>query len=242
MQKNIMMINSDINQVGIFKQYVSSCKYNLNLSKICLDYDNNAVYSVIKEDYEFLVINYDLNKDFTISVLEYLRDNNVSKKVIIITDSDDINILNSIYKICSYIASNYTIKILNNMFASFSGMFADMKDDSIIIHTSKVLHELGIPSSIKGYIFIREAITMIYENKNMVISVTKDIYPSIAKNHNTLAPRVARAIRHAIEVAWDRGDIDAITKYFGNSIDVDKARPTNSEFMYTIADYLIITS
>ena len=76
MQKNIMMINSDISQVSIFRQYVSSCKYNLNLSKICLDYDNNAVYSVIKENYEFLVINYDLNKDFTISVLEYLRDNN----------------------------------------------------------------------------------------------------------------------------------------------------------------------
>jgi len=240
MQKNIMMINSNINQVSIFKQYVSRSTYDINLSKICLDYNNSTVLSIINEKYDILVINYDLNKDFTISVLDYLKDNNITKKVIIITD-DNLELFIK-YNNISCIRSDFTLEILDNIFAKISGITDVMENDSIIFNTSRVLHELGIPSSIKGYIFIREAITMIYENNDMVISVTKDIYPSIAKKHNTMATRVARAIRHAIEVAWSRGDIDAIAKYFGNSVDANKARPTNSEFMYTIADYLKITS
>lgn len=243
MRKNIMMIDSDINQVSVFKQYVFSCK-DINISNIYLNYDDEAIMGIINNSYDILVINYDLNIDYTINILKYYKDNNIHKKVMLITDKEkeEVKFLKSIYNIECFIMTNFTEEMLNSIFLNIYGMYEDMENDSIIIHTSKVLHELGIPSSIKGYTFIREAIALIYANDEMVISVTKDIYPLIAKNHNTMATRVARAIRHAIEVAWNRGDIDAIAKYFGNSINIDKSRPTNSEFMFTIADYLKITS
>jgi len=240
MRKNIILIDSDINHVGVFKHYVFSCKYNIDISKIYLDYNNEAVMGIIDNNYDIVIINYDLNKEFTINILKYFKDNKISKEVIIITDEDDL-ILNSIYDISCYIKQNITGKVLNEVFSNaFGGR--KMKEDSLVLHTSNILHELGIPSSIKGYTFIRDAVTIIYENNDIVISVTKDIYPTIALKYNTMASRVARAIKHAIEVAWNRGDIDVITKYFGNSVSAEKSRPTNSEFIFTIADYLKITN
>lgn len=103
---------------------------------------------------------------------------------------------------------------------------------------TNIIHEIGVPAHIKGYLYLREAITMVYNDIELLGSITKILYPDIAKEFNTTASRVERAIRHAIEVAWSRGNIDAITDLFGYTINVSKAKPTNSEFIAMVADRL----
>ncbi|MFQ3542830.1 sporulation transcription factor Spo0A [Halobacillus rhizosphaerae] len=107
--------------------------------------------------------------------------------------------------------------------------------DTSITH---IIHEVGVPAHIKGYLYLREAITMVYNDLELLGSITKVLYPDIATKFNTTASRVERAIRHAIEVAWNRGNIDAISSLFGYTISNTKAKPTNSEFIAMVADRL----
>ena len=101
-----------------------------------------------------------------------------------------------------------------------------------------MLHELGIPSHIKGYQYIREAVGIIFDNPDVIGGITKELYPELARKYSTTVSRVERAIRHAIEVSWNRGNWDLMEEIFGHSVDIDKAKPTNSEFIVTIADKL----
>ena len=99
-----------------------------------------------------------------------------------------------------------------------------------------IIHEIGVPAHIKGYQYLRDAITISVEEKEMLVSVTKVLYPTIAKKHGTTSSRVERAIRHAIEVAWSRGKMDTIDALFGYTVSTGKGKPTNSEFIALIAD------
>ena len=101
-----------------------------------------------------------------------------------------------------------------------------------------IIHEIGVPAHIKGYMYLREAITMVVNDMELLSAVTKELYPSIAKKYNTTSSRVERAIRHAIEVAWGRGQVEVINKLFGYTIHGEKGKPTNSEFIAIIADRL----
>lgn len=103
---------------------------------------------------------------------------------------------------------------------------------------TQMLHEIGIPAHIKGYQYLRDAIAISVQEQDMLTSVTKILYPDIAKKHHTTPSRVERAIRHAIEVAWDRGDLETLQKYFGYTVSNVKGKPTNSEFIAMIADRL----
>lgn len=103
---------------------------------------------------------------------------------------------------------------------------------------TEIMHDIGVPAHIKGYLYLREAIKMVYLDIELLGSITKILYPDIADIYNTTASRVERAIRHAIEVAWNRGNIDSITDLFGYTINVSKAKPTNSEFIAMVADKL----
>lgn len=103
---------------------------------------------------------------------------------------------------------------------------------------TSIIHEVGVPAHIKGYMYLREAITMVVNDMELLSAVTKELYPSIAKKFNTTASRVERAIRHAIEVAWGRGQIEAINRLFGYTVHTEKGKPTNSEFIAIIADKL----
>lgn len=101
---------------------------------------------------------------------------------------------------------------------------------------TKMLHEIGIPAHIKGYQYLRDAIAISVQEEDTMISVTKVLYPTIAKDYNTTSSRVERAIRHAIEVAWERGRLDAIYELFGYTVSSGKGKPTNSEFIALVAD------
>lgn len=105
---------------------------------------------------------------------------------------------------------------------------------------TSIIHEIGVPAHIKGYQYLREAITMVYNNIEILGAITKTLYPAIAEKFKTTPSRVERAIRHAIEVAWTRGNIDSISHLFGYTINISKSKPTNSEFIAMVADKLRI--
>ncbi len=106
------------------------------------------------------------------------------------------------------------------------------------VEVTEVLHELGIPAHIKGYLYLREAICLVVQRVELLGGVTKELYPSIAKRYQTTPSRVERAIRHAIEVAWNRGNVDLIHTLFGHTVNSDRGKPTNSEFIAMVADKL----
>ncbi len=113
---------------------------------------------------------------------------------------------------------------------------ADHLERNLETDVTNMIHEIGVPAHIKGYQYLRDAIMMAVEDMNMLNSITKILYPTIAKNHKTTPSRVERAIRHAIEVAWSRGKMDTIDELFGYTVSVGKGKPTNSEFIALIAD------
>jgi len=113
-------------------------------------------------------------------------------------------------------------------------------DRALERRVTAILHEIGVPAHIKGYQYLREGIALVVNDMDTINAVTKVLYPGIAKKFGTTASRVERAIRHAIEVAWDRGDLDTLQKYFGFTVSNAKGKPTNSEFIAMIADRIAL--
>lgn len=116
--------------------------------------------------------------------------------------------------------------------------FESVRKDTLEASITEIIHEVGVPAHIKGYQYIREAIVLAVNNMDVINSVTKQLYPTLARKFKTTPSRVERAIRHAIEVAWERGQIDVNNSMFGNTISASKGKPTNSEFIAMIADKL----
>ena len=114
---------------------------------------------------------------------------------------------------------------------------SDLTPD-IEAQVTRIIHQIGVPAHIKGYQYLRTAILLTVKDSDIINSVTKVLYPSVAKKYQTTTSRVERAIRHAIEVAWDRGDVDTLNSYFGYTIQNNRGKPTNSEFIAMIADNL----
>jgi len=147
------------------------------------------------------------------------------------------------YDIDYYMLKPFSLESLEKRILEITGEETKKENEPnnyIQMAISKLLHSLGVPSHIKGYQYIRESIYMMYTSKEMLGGITKEIYPEIAIRFDTTASRVERAIRHAIEVSWSRGDYDLMEEIFGHSVDYDRAKPTNSEFIATLADRLRI--
>ncbi len=143
------------------------------------------------------------------------------------------------------VGSQTTISSNNNnssssMFMNKSNVVPMGKHKNLDASITSIIHEIGVPAHIKGYQYLREAITMVYNNIEILGAITKTLYPAIAEKFKTTPSRVERAIRHAIEVAWTRGNIDSISHLFGYTINISKSKPTNSEFIAMVADKLRI--
>ena len=117
----------------------------------------------------------------------------------------------------------------------------DLHPASLESQVTAIIHEVGVPAHIKGYQYLREAIIIAVNDMEVINAVTKVLYPAVAKRFGTTPSRVERAIRHAIEVAWDRGDLETLQKYFGYTVSNTKGKPTNSEFIAMIADRLMLS-
>ncbi|MEF9970660.1 MAG: sporulation transcription factor Spo0A, partial [Ruthenibacterium sp.] len=111
-------------------------------------------------------------------------------------------------------------------------------EESLEMAVTAIIHDIGVPAHIKGYQYLRVAISLAVDDMEIINAVTKVLYPTVAKKFGTTPSRVERAIRHAIEVAWDRGDLETLQKYFGYTVSNAKGKPTNSEFIAMIADRL----
>jgi len=125
-----------------------------------------------------------------------------------------------------------------NLLGNISYNIHDSIPDSIEYIVTDIIHQIGIPAHIKGYHYLRTAILLSVEDTDMLNNITKKLYPSVAKQYSTTSSRVERAIRHAIEIAWDRGNVDTLNGFFGYTIHTAKGKPTNSEFIALIADKL----
>ena len=113
---------------------------------------------------------------------------------------------------------------------------AETEAQALERQVTAVIHEVGVPAHIKGYQYVREAIIIAVQDMDVINAVTKVLYPEVAKRYSTTPSRVERAVRHAIEVAWERGDLDTLQRYFGYTVNSSKGKPTNSEFIAMIAD------
>jgi two-component system response regulator (stage 0 sporulation protein A) len=105
---------------------------------------------------------------------------------------------------------------------------------------TNIIHQMGVPAHIKGYQYLRDAILLVINEVNLLGAVTKELYPMIAEKYQTMPSRVERAIRHAIELAWDRGNVELMSRYFGYTVNLERGKPTNSEFIAMVADRLRI--
>ena len=141
-----------------------------------------------------------------------------------------------------YMVRPFDFKILGERITALTDdakiMAVNQRNESIEVVVTDIIHQVGVPAHIKGYHYLRTAIMLSINDDEMINSVTKLLYPTVAKRYNTTPSRVERAIRHAIEIAWDRGDIDVLNDYFGYTVQTCKGKPTNSEFIALIADKL----
>ncbi len=211
--------------------------------------DGDKALEIIKNhnDIDMILLDLILPHKDGIYLLEKLKENNINKRVIVSSTflTDDMIYMAGKLGVSYIMQKPYDMNILTNRINTLMELpvqdtnkiveFVDEEKETTI---TKVLHELGIPSHIKGYQYIKEGIKMIYDNDKLIGNITKKLYPNLADKYQTTSSRVERAIRHAIEVGWSRSNWKLTEDLFGQSVDFDKAKPTNSEFLVTLADWL----
>ena len=239
----VVMIDDNVQLCGAVQEYFKGSK---NIELVYTAYDGVEGMKIIedKDDYDVVILDLIMPKKDGLNVLEEMKEKNIEKKMIVLTS---YNSPEAIRQVSEYGVQYYLLKPfefddlekrilgLNNVKTSKS---LDLHHNKVQVAITKILHELGIPSHIKGYQYIREGVEIIFEHPETIGGITKELYPELALRFDTTVSRVERAIRHAIEVSWNRGDWDLMEEIFGHSVDIDKAKPTNSEFMVTIADKL----
>ena len=242
----VFMIDDNKNLIEMVREYFKDDK---EISIDLVAYDGVEGIDIIekKQDkYDIILLDLIMPKKDGIYVLEEMKKRNIDKKVIVQTS---YNTQDVIEEVASYGVNYFILKPfeLSDLHKRILNVFdqnkkVNISNNNLQIAITKVLHELGIPSHIKGYQYIREAVSIIYERPEIIGGITKELYPELAQKFDTTVSRVERAIRHAIEVSWNRGSWDLMEEIFGHSVDIDKAKPTNSEFMVTIADKLKLDS
>ena len=239
---NVLMIDS-VSVINEIKQYFSSC------SKVSISYACNDGLEAIKlinehkDNIDVILMDTVLPFLDGMGVLKYLKENDINKKVIIYSNFDNQNFLKeiSIFDVTFFLYKNVEMKVLEERICdAYKIRYPEYEikpsnNGGMLQTISKLLHDLGMPSHIKGYQYIRDSIELMYNNNDMG-GITKEVYPYIADKYKTTPSRVERAIRHAIEVSWARGDYDLMEEIFGHSVDFDRAKPTNSEFLATVTD------
>lgn len=233
----VMMIDSDINYMNEVKQYFSSSSSIYVVDTIStLD----GALASLNNDYDVLVINMLLSGMDSLLILSKLKELNLKKKVIAVSEYMSSAMMSNLekYNPDYFMKKPFSNESLENAISSICKIENEVVNNDLKVAITNMLHSLGIPSHIKGYSYIRDGIQMMYKDASLIGSITKELYPSIANNYSTTSSRVERAIRHAIEVSWMRGDYNLMEELFGNSVDYDRAKPTNSEFIATLADRL----
>ena len=244
MKTNILMIDDNVNLIGMVKEYFSG---NDDIN-ICFEaHDGEEGINVLENNkgkIDLIILDLIMPNKDGIYVLNEMKKRGIDKKVIVATSYNAQEVIREVseYGVSYYILKPFDLSILEKRIMEITDKKEsddiDFYASNLQVSITKMLHELGIPSHIKGYGYIREAVYIIFENPDVIGGITKELYPALATKFNTTVSRVERAIRHAIEVSWNRGNLDYMEELFGFSVDIDRAKPTNSEFIVTIADKL----
>lgn len=187
-----------------------------------------------------------------IGVLEKLSSFESRPKVIVLTALGQENMTQRAVELGAdyYVLKPFDLEVLSNRVRQLVNV-ADKSNRSIPklqenfikvknldVEVTNLIHQMGVPAHIKGYQYLRNAIILVIEDVSLLGAITKELYPAIAAKYNTTPSRVERAIRHAIELAWERGNVDMMTRFFGYTISIERGKPTNSEFIAMVSDRL----
>lgn len=240
-KKKVLVVDDNLNFVKVIKDYFLSNEY-AEIEYIAND--GVEALKILKEHNDIDLVLLDLvmpNKD-GVYFLEELERLDIEKDVIVMTSFNSDTVIRKVagMGIKYLMLKPFDMKDLETRIKGLneSNIGDDLLTNELKMKLTKLLHELGMPSHIKGYEYIREGIILLYKDPTIIGGITKELYPEIADKYNTSVSRVERAIRHAIEVSWNRGNLDLMEEVFGHSVDYDKAKPTNSEFIVTLADKL----
>jgi len=242
----VLMIDDNINLVNMVKEYFNQ---NGNIEISLTAHDGQEGIEVLEQNqgkYDVVLLDLIMPKKDGLYVLEEINKRKIDCNVIVETSYNSQDVIRQVseYNVNYFILKPFELEDLENRIVDVAnsknktGKQINIRQNNLQVAITKILHELGIPSHIKGYQYIREGIGIIYEHPETIGGITKELYPELANKFDTTVSRVERAIRHAIEVSWNRGDWDLMEEIFGHSVDIDKAKPTNSEFIVTIADKL----
>ena len=242
----VLMVDDNISLINMVKEYFKSSN---DVEVVLEAYDGEQGIKMIESNqdkYDLIVLDLIMPKKDGMYVLEEMKKRNINKKVIVATSYNASDVIREVseYGVSYFILKPFELVDLEKRIVEAGRKNdkqtknIDFYHNNLQISITKILHELGIPSHIKGYQYIREGIGIIYEHPETIGGITKELYPELAEKFDTTVSRVERAIRHAIEVSWNRGNWELMEEIFGHSVDIDKAKPTNSEFIVTIADKL----
>lgn len=263
----VLLADDNREFTALLSEFIND-QQDMNVSGIA--YNGNDVLRLIEEGRvpDVLILDIIMPHLDGLGVLEKLREMNISPqpKIIMLTAFGQESITQKAVQLGAsyYILKPFDMEVLTNRIRQLispnpitaTSMVGSSVSSSVVQHKANVvpmnksrnldanitsiIHEIGVPAHIKGYQYLREAITMVYNNIEILGAITKTLYPAIAERFKTTPSRVERAIRHAIEVAWTRGNIDSISHLFGYTVNISKAKPTNSEFIAMVADKLRI--
>ncbi|MDD3341855.1 MAG: sporulation transcription factor Spo0A [Bacilli bacterium] len=241
----VLMIDDNVSLVEMVKEYF---KANEHIEIIKEAYDGEEgirALEINKDKIDLVLLDLIMPKRDGLYVLDEMHKRGIDKKVIVLTSYNSSDAIRKVsehgvgyFMLKPFELSDLEKRILEANQKASDNKGIDLYKNNLNVSITKILHQLGIPSHIKGYQYIREGIGIIFERPETIGGITKELYPELASKFNTTVSRVERAIRHAIEVSWNRGDWDLMEEIFGHSVDIDKAKPTNSEFIVTIADKL----
>ena len=246
MKKRIMLVDDNKAMVDMLKEYFSD---NKQIEVTDTAYDGEEAWEKIEQNYkdiDAVLLDLIMPRKDGLYVLEKIKENKLPINIIVVTSYNEQETIRNIseYGVKYFVLKPFDLKELEKRVLDVTSnknkenRILNLHENNIQISITKILHELGIPSHIKGYQYIRYDINLVYDNQYLIGGITKELYPEIGIRYDTSVTRVERAIRHAIEVSWNRGDWDLMEEIFGHSVDIDKAKPTNSEFIVTIADKL----
>ena len=242
----LLIIDDNISLVKMMEEFFSNTS-NIEVAFTANDGETGIdIINKNNDDYDMILLDLVMPKVDGIEVLKYIKENNIDKKVIVLTSYNSQEMIRKV----SELGANYFMlkpfelnslkskieKIYGNKENSIEQL--DFLKNNLQLSISKTLHELGVPSHVKGYQYIREGIILVFKHPEYIGGITKELYPTIAKTFDSTASRVERAIRHAIDISWNRANWDLMIDLFGYTVDIDGAKPTNSEFIVTIADKL----
>lgn len=246
MKIRVLAVDDNKAMIDMLKEYFSSKEKEIEITNEA--YDGDMAWQKIRDErdsFDVVLLDLIMPKKDGMFVLERIKENNLSLNIIVVTSYNEQETIRNVseYGVRYFVLKPFDLEELTKKIKEINNTkrkneIINLQNGKEQLMITKILHDLGIPSHIKGYQYIREAVSLVYNNPALIGGITKELYPEIGNKFDTSVTRVERAIRHAIEVSWNRGDWDLMEEIFGHSVDIDKAKPTNSEFIVTVADKL----